>query len=477
LAEPDQSLKVRGLTVVYPGNAALQNVSLSFERGRVHVLAGENGAGKSTLIKVLTGSRIPDEGEVLLGECVLHMPSPAAAAKLGIRAVHQELQLFAPLTVWENVTAGVWAGGPLVIDAAESRRRAESALGQLGLQIGLDAIVSSLPPAEQQKVAIARALAKDAVFLIFDEPTASLSRPEREELLKLLRRLTGGGVGIVFVSHHLEEALAIGDQVSVLRDGRLVWSKPRLGLVERDLVIAMFGGLPPTLSRGAVSRAAILTEATGFHWGSGQHSLDLAIVSGEVLGIVGLPGSDAESLPRALSRLIARSSRWPVGYIPADRKAHGLFLGLPVALNVGAASLGKYSRFGVLSMKRLRKTASEFAQRLRIVPPDVTRTIDSLSGGNQQKTLLARWLAAGVKLLLADEPTRGVDIATKVQVHQLLRDLANSGGACVVYSSDLHEITALADRILVLRRDGTSTLVPSGLSAESLFAMLTEKAA
>jgi ABC-type sugar transport system ATPase subunit len=484
------------VTVAYPGGRALIDVSVGFTRGRVHVLAGENGAGKSTLIKLVTGARLPDRGHVSLDGTQVRLSTPAEAARLGIRVVQQELHVFGHLRVWENIGAARLARGGRRVDERALRRHAAAAIARIGADIPLETPVALLSPATQQMVAIAAALDGTASFLVLDEPTANLARPERERLLALIADLAAQGVGVIFVSHHLEEALAIGHDVTVLRDGRVVWAGLRTETTRERLVEAMFGGVVvATARRGATAHEGPdLLTVRGMRWGRGLRALDLHIRAGEVLCVAGLPGSDAESLTRAIGGGLPRRGSVLAGatvlpenvhgsirdgrlaLIPADRKHEGLFLDLSVAQNIAAGSLGASSRYRLLLDRIVTARAMRMIRQLRILPPDPVRPVRTLSGGNQQKVLLGRCLAVGIRILLADEPTRGVDIATKAEIHQLLRRFADDGGACVIYSSDLHEIGDIADRVLILGRDGAVQETGPARSAEELFSLMGEAA-
>lgn len=491
-------LAVEGVTVAYPGGRALTDVSVGFGRGRVHVLAGENGAGKSTLIKLLTGGRRPDRGRVLLDGAAVHLGAPADAAAVGIRAVQQELSVFGHLRVWENIGAAALTRGAMRVDERQLRERARTALARTGAFIPIEAVVGTLAPASQQMVAIAAALDDRAEFLVLDEPTANLARPERARLLALISELADQGVGVIFVSHHLEEALQVGHDVTVLRDGEVVWTRERASTTHDQLVEAMFGGTPVAIEHRDVTRVGAadtpLLMAHGLRWGRGLRGLDLEVRAGEILGIAGLPGSDADSLNSAMAggiprrgrvmagtrvlrpRLHASARDGAIGLVPADRKADGLFLDLDMAANIGASSMERLSRWGLITNAALVRLARSMIDRLGIQPGEPHRPIRTFSGGNQQKVLLGRYLGMGIRVLLADEPTRGVDIATKAEIHRLLRGFVDDGGACVIYSSDLHEIEAIADRVLVLGRDGGTRVAPPGTPAEDLFALMSEAA-
>lgn len=486
------ALSAEKINVAYPGNKALDDVTISLESGRIHILAGQNGAGKSTLIKVLGGRLTPHGGELLLDGQPLQLRHPVAAAQAGIRVVPQELQFFPHLPVWENVTAGAIASGSGRVRRRALRRQAREVLRQLGEEVDADALVGDLQPAQQQRVTIARAMVEKTRFLIFDEPTAALSREERTTLLQLIRRIASDGVGVLFVSHHLEEALAIGDEVTVLRDARLVWTRPRAEVDEATLTSAMFGRAHELALRrraagsGSAVRAEPLLSARELRWVGSRHALDLDVHVGEVVGIAGLPGTGADTLNGALMGRTARRGevqmrgrplaggvggalKQGIGFVPSDRKAFGLFAEMSITDNLCAAQLGQYTRHGLLEGRRMRRTARQVMADLAVAAPSPDAPVASLSGGNQQKVLVGRWLAGQASLLLADEPTRGVDIATRREIHSLLRQFAAKGGACVIYSSDLSELLDLCDRLVVLHRDGPANRARIDLTPDELY--------
>lgn len=479
------------VTVAYPGNKALDGVTLEISPGRVHVLVGQNGAGKSTLIKVLSGSVVPNEGRVVVDEDVVSFRRPADAARAGIRVVPQELQLFSHLPVWENVTVGVPASRFGTVSRGALRLRAERTLRQLGEDVDVDKAAGELTPAQQQRVTIARTMVQRTRFLIFDEPTAALSREERGRLLDVIRTIAGEGVGVLFVSHHLEESLAIGDDVTVLRDARRVWTRQRADVDEATLTTAMFGrgvAAASSAQRGArpSSSGRVLLSTQNLRWVGARFPLDLEVPVGRVTGIAGLPGSGADTLNsaligetprrgkvaiegRPLPGGIAAALRRGMGYIPSDRKATGLFVRMSVTDNLCAPNLARYQHLGVLSGGRMRTGARQMIDDLSASPAAPETIVANLSGGTQQKVLVGRWLAAGVKLLLANEPTRGVDIATRVQIHQFMRSFAAEGGACLIYSSDLLELVDACDDLVVLRRDGPPFRIEADLSPDALY--------
>lgn len=488
------ALSLSGVTLAYPGTRALDDVSVEFLAGAIHVLAGENGAGKSSLIRVLTGALRPDRGSVSIDGATVDFRGPAAAAAAGIRVVPQELELFPAMSVWENVIAGRWGDRGLRVDRPRLMAQAREALDTVGEDLPLHAPIETLAPAQQQRVMIARALAFGARFLILDEATATLSRPEREALLARVQALARGGIGIVFVSHHLEEAFAIGDQVTVLRDGHLVWTRPIEQVDQQTLQVAMFGHEVAAIMHRAAAGGQAPPSMTleRLRWGRGVHELDLRVHQGEVVGVTGLPGSDADLLLRAIvegprrgvvmagARLVLpdprRSIEAGIGYVPAERKSDGLFVDLAAQANVLAASLSAVTRWGRVDGSRARQLTAPVFESLAIEPRDPERPARTFSGGNQQKLMLGRWFASQANIILADEPTRGVDIATKEEIHRQLRSRSRDG-AVLAYSSDTEELATLADRTLILRRDGSQVMLAAGTSPESIYAAMTERTA
>ena len=489
-------LEADSVTVAYPGSKALDGVSLALRSSQIHVLVGQNGAGKSSLIKVITGAIQPNLGAVKLNGETVHLRRPADAAKLGVRVVPQEQQLFPRLPVWENIAA------PLVDRrfAVESRRRlrsrAREALALLGGRIDIGALVSDLSPAEQQVVAIARAVVDKARFLILDEPTAALARDERTVLLDVLRTVAAQGVGLLFVSHYLEESLEIADEISVLRDGQLIWTRPRAAVDEASLTAAMFGAVVerrrldarPT-ERGTPGAVPLLA-LRDLKWPGLRQDVDLDLFAGEIVGVAGLPGSGANTLNGAILGVSDRRGtvrvderqvtggvrdafRAGLGYIPAERKSQALFTEMSVQDNLCAADLGRYSAHGLLNGRRMLASSRRLVDELGIVTPSTRSEVAQLSGGNQQKVVVGRWLGPQIRVLLADEPTRGVDVAARLQIHLLLQAVAVRGGGCLVYSSDLEELVDISDSILLFHRDRPARLIDANLSAQELYDVMS----
>jgi ribose transport system ATP-binding protein len=449
----------------------IDDVTVHVRAGTVQVLLGENGAGKSTLIKMMSGVYQPDGGRVLVDGEPVSLPGTLAAEKLGIATIHQELNLVASLSVAENVMMGRFPRRFGIVDRRELKRRARAALGMIGLDVDVDTKVGTLGIARQQLVEIAKALSIDARILILDEPTAALTRHETEQLFSVVAQLRARGVGMLFISHHLDEIAEIGDTVAVLRDGKFVAEVPA-STPEAELVRLMVGrdideqyprGTGPAASAEEVLRVEGLTSSV-------FRDVSFTVHAGEVLGIAGLVGAGRTEVVRAIAGVdkydsgtvsvrgvvlkkgdVAGAIAAGVGHVPEDRKAQGLVLGASVNDNLGYATLASSARAGLVDFAGQRSAAEAVASRLRIRMRDIDQQIGSLSGGNQQKAVFGRWIIAGSTVLLLDEPTRGVDVGAKVEIYELVNAITAAGGAVVMVSSELPEVMGMSDRILVMR--------------------------
>jgi ABC-type sugar transport system ATPase subunit len=470
----DQStiLEMRGITKSFPGAKALAGVDFEARRGEVHALVGENGAGKSTLMKILAGVVAKDSGEIIFDGREINPQNAAEAQALGVSLVHQELSLAPNLTVAENifVRREPRRFGPLsLIDWRKLNTRAKELLDQFELEIAPDAAVKDLSLAKRQIVEIAKALAVEAKLLVLDEPTSSLETHEVELLFKLLRRLAARGLGLVYITHRMEEIFRIADCVTVLRDGGLVGTRER-GETDAGEIIRMMVGreleklYPPKASR--VGEVAF--ELRGLTARGKFKDVNLTVRRGEILGLAGLIGSGrTEAMMAAIGHAeldggevlidgkrvrIASprdALRLGVVYSPEDRKYQGLFLAQSVRANIIAASLNECSGAGLMRPSVELRLSAGFTRDLAIKTPDLERAVGALSGGNQQKVLLAKWLATRPRVLIVDEPTRGVDVGSKSEIHHLLRRFTEEGGAVIMISSELPEILGMSDRIAV----------------------------
>ena len=465
---------MHGIVKWFPGVRALDGVDLDVRPGEVHCLLGQNGAGKSTLIKVLAGAHQPDAGTITwLGDRV-SLSDPQAAMRLGIATIYQELDLVAGLTVADNVFLGREQSRLGLTRPATANRAAGELLARLGHpEIRPTAEVGALSAASQQMVSIARALSQDAKLIIMDEPSAVLDNEEVERLFGVIRDLTAHGVAVVYISHRLEEIRQIGDRITVLKDGRTVATGlPARDTPTRDVITLMTGRtieyvFPPR--QAAPPTGEPMLEVEGLSLVGHFAGVNLAVRPGEIVGLAGLVGSGRSEILETIYgarkattgtvRLAGRRLRpgdvgaavaAGIGLAPEERKSQALLLDDSVYRNITVSSLGRFARGGFLSGSAERAAARAQTESLDVRPADVTRIVRTLSGGNQQKVVLARWLLRDCKVLLLDEPTRGVDVGARSEIYALVRSLADRGVAVVVVSSEIPEVLGLADRVLVV---------------------------
>lgn len=464
------------LVKVFPGVRALDQATLRLEAGSVHALLGENGAGKSTLIKIMTGVYRPDRGRLLIAGEETYLHSPHDAARGGIGVVHQERNLVPGFSVGENIALQRLPSRGGLVDRARIRAEAHRCLDPLGLDLDPDTPVGGLSVAQMQLVEIAKALSMDSRVLLLDEPTASISAGETERLFSIVRRLAGQGTAVLFVSHKLEEVFALCDTVTVLRDGRSVLEAASLGEHTRDDIVDLMVGrsqdmlsFPP---RQVDRAAAPALELDRVSTAAGHRDVSLAVRSGEIVGLYGLVGAGRSELAMALLGLDHVTSgtvkvrgeparirsvrealtRYRMGYVTENRKEEGVFLDQPVTRNIAVTVWGRIKRaFGYVPARREQEVVRGYVDRLDIRLSSLSQPGGQLSGGNQQKVSLAKWLAARTEILVIDEPTVGIDVRTKGTFHELIWRLAADGLAILLISSDLPEMVTLADRIVVMR--------------------------
>ena len=479
----------------YPGVQALAEVDFDIGPGEVHALLGENGAGKSTLMKVFAGSVMPDAGRITVGGDDLRLGSPEAARDMGIAIVYQELSLVPPLSVAENVMLGRWPtrrAGLIDWDALYAQAREH--LERIGLVVDANARVGSLGTADRQLVEVAKALSNQVKVLLLDEPTSALSERESNQLFDRIRDLKSTGVGIVYVSHRLTEVLDIADRITVLRDGRNVGTVRAHDVAEADLAQMMVGrkveAAPSVAPRPAShSGGEALLEATGLARPPRLKPVDLEIRAGEIVGVFGLVGAGRTRLARTLFGLepategTLRILGEPVTVAsPADAIEHGLgYLGedramgivprMRVAGNITLASLEEISRGVVIDFSKERELAGRYGDELAIRTPSFDRLAETLSGGNQQKTVLARWLCSNSRVLILDDPTRGIDVGAKEEVFKVVRRLAGSGMGILYMTSEINEARALSDRLLVMAGGRVVTSVEPTSSEDEIMTL------
>lgn len=475
---PAAWMQIRGLTKHFAGELALDHADLDVERGRVHGLVGANGAGKSTLIRCLAGVTHADEGRIVIGGEELKQGSPAASERAGLAFIHQELNLIPHFNVLQNMLLGAPKATRFgIIDWKRSGVAAEAAAARIGIRFPLSTRVSELSIAERWLVMIGKALVRDAAMIAMDEPTASLSAAESEQLFGIIRDLTAHGVAILYVSHRLDEVLALSDTITVLRDGRIAGEAKRGTLDKDGLIRAIIGH---DLAAGEAPRRAVVEKtgtpifsARGVSWRNAVKGVSFDVYPGEVFALGGLVGSGRTEIAELAfgvrpldgghfelngTRLAvadpADAVRQGLALVPEERRSQALMLEKSVAYNINLASLAALRSFAslpFLSAGKARRQAERNVERLKIKTSSASARIGGLSGGNQQKAVIARWLNGGTRLLILDEPSRGVDIGAREDIHAAIRDLARQGVGIIVISSDVEELAVLADRVVVLR--------------------------
>jgi rhamnose transport system ATP-binding protein len=469
--EPAPALSLRDASKAFAGVHALEDVSLEAYGGEAHALVGENGAGKSTLVKILGGVHQPDRGSLIIDGREVVLGGAADARAAGIAVIYQEPTLFPDLSVAENVFIG---RQPLRrgrrIDYRVMHTEVRQIFERLGVRIDPDRLARGLSIAEQQLVEIAKALSSEAKVLIMDEPTAALSPVEVERLFKIAETLRADGAAVLFISHRLEEVFALCQRVTVLRDGRRVLSRRLDGLTPDDLVRAMVGREVLAREHAAHRAEGTVLEVDRLTREGVFVDISFEVRAGEVVALAGLVGAGRSEVARAIFGIdpydagSVRVSGQPlrrrsptaamsagIGFVPEDRRQHGLVMDLSIEENIALASLRRLRRRGLLFASTERAFALDWARRLQVKFGRLSNPVSSLSGGNQQKVVLAKWLSRGPRVLIVDEPTRGIDVGTKAEVHRLLGSLADDGVAVLVISSELPEVLAVADRILVMR--------------------------
>lgn len=465
-------LAFEGISKAFPGVKALSDVSFEVRPGEIHALLGENGAGKSTLLRILSGVFRPTEGEVKVDGVVQTLRKPEDARRAGIAMIHQELQQVPHLTVAQNMFLGhsLKRLGGLLVDRREQERRAAEALAMIDPTIDPSAPISTLKVAQRQVVEIARALLDKAKIIAMDEPTSSLTPSEFDRLAEVIVRLAASGVSIIYVSHKMDEVFRVCERATVMRDGKVVGMGVDLKTTaQRDVIAMMVGRELLSEEHHSHATAAVCLEARNLNTHR-VRDVSFTLRKGEVLGVAGLVGSGRTELLRAISGadrvtsgtvtvdgapLALSNPRAAIaagiGLLPEERKREGIIPGRSVTSNMALPSMARFSRAGIINHRKLNRTAEDLLKRVNLRPFLLDRQIKLFSGGNQQKAIIARWLAAGSRILLFDEPTRGIDVGAKSEIYHLIEDLAREGHSMIVVSSELPEVMRVADRVLVMR--------------------------
>lgn len=465
----DILLSIRGLTKRYPGVVANNNINIDIRKGEVHTLVGENGAGKSTLIKSLSGLVIPDEGKIVWEGTEYSKMNPNLSAELGISIVYQELILVEPLTVAENISLGIRSSKGIFVDFKQYEKTARNIFKRMGVNIDPRKIVWSLPTAEQQLVEIAKAISKNAKLLVLDEPTAPLTTDEIESLFRIIDSLKEQGVTIIYISHRMDEVFRISDRITVLRDGEAI-ATVEASETDRSGVISLMVGreLKESFPERTLKTKEKMLEVQNI-FGNGDEDISLHVNRGEIVGLAGLLGAGRTELARMIygadkklsgkilingEKVEIRSPgdaiKHNVGLVPEDRKNQGVLAIFGIDWNVTLSCINKLSKFGFINRKRVKDVAKKFIERLRIATPSISAKVEKLSGGNQQKVVVAKTLATGSNVIIFDEPTRGIDVGAKQEIYKLMANLVNEGNCILLISSDMEELLGMSDRVYVL---------------------------
>ncbi len=466
-------LEMKGIGKTFPGVKALQGVNLRVREGQVHALLGENGAGKSTLIKILSGAYTRDEGEIFFEGQKVDIRGPQDAQALGISTIYQEFNLARNLTIAENIFMGHLPSKGGIVDWATAKAQSQDILKRLGVDLSVDTLTSELSVAEQQLVEIAKSLNRRTRILIMDEPSAVLGEKDLENLFRVVRALQAEGIGIIYISHRLKEIFELADEVTVLKDGRYVDTKSISEVDMDDLVKLMIGrDLEDVYPKRVPQPGEVLLDVKNIAQRRLVHDVSFQLRAGEIIGFAGITGSGRTEVARIIfgadtysgeMRLDGKpykpqspqdAIKHGVALVTEDRKAQGLLLKLPVFINTTISGLKRLTRFGIIRLQDELNLVKDMIRQLSIKTPSPEFMVINMSGGNQQKVILARWLSLGIRVFILDEPTRGIDVGSKSEIYQIMSDLTSKGVGIIMISSELPEVLGMSDRVMVMR-EGT----------------------
>ena len=491
-------LTIENISKTFPGVKALDNVSIEIQKGDVHAIVGENGAGKSTLIKIISGAYLKDSGRIIFDGKELDITTPVECISLGISTVHQELRLVEELTVAENIFLGapIENTSPIgkMINWKKTREAAKRLVDSMNIDVDVNLTVSELSIAKKQIVEICKALSRNAKLLIMDEPSATLTEKELKVLFEIIEKLKKDGITTIYISHRLEEIFEIADRVTVMRDGKHIITDDVSNMDRKKLIAYMVGReIDNIYPKRQTSKGKVLLEVRNLTIKGVLNNITFDLHEGEILGIAGLVGSGRTELARAIFGVdkidsggaylrgdpnpiqgIQDAIRRKIALMPEDRKAQGIIPDLPVGMNISLVGIDNIIKNSFLNAKKERKDAEEFIKKLRIQTPKWDQLIKYLSGGNQQKCVLAKWLYVDSDLVIFDEPTRGIDVGAKQEIYKLLLDLAKQGKGIIMISSELPEILGISHRILVMH-DGkiTGEVDPEKTNQEEIMHLAT----